>query len=161
VAEKPDLACSSIMSLREEQASGERHVLQITCALAEHPKLGGALMYRRSVIAVWLLSIAACGEAGSTLEMAIDIYLDAGSTQCEKDGASLEQMKDQLVAVGVAFANASCGVDGKVYTAMCGSPDGNIGIFKVSPDELPAVRALGFEALANIPDARRVSCSDR
>lgn len=117
-------------------------------------------MHMRMMIAGSLLSLAACGETNSTLDRTIEVYKDAGSTQCEDDGQSLEAMQKELIDAQIPVAEAACGTDGKMYTAMCGAPDGKIGIFTIDPSDLPPARALGFEALANVPDASRVPCSD-
>lgn len=117
-------------------------------------------MRMRIMLAGALLALSGCTEAGPTaLDGQVGIYQDAGSTQCQDDGLSLEQMQQQLAEADIPFADAACGTDGKMYTAMCGSPDGKIGMFQIAPEHLQQARALGFEALANVPEATEVDCS--
>lgn len=117
-------------------------------------------MHARMVLAGSLLALTGCTEAGpTTLDGTVGIYQDAGSTQCQDDGLSLDQMKQQLEDAGIPFTNAACGTDGRMYSAMCGSPDGKIGLFEIAPEHLQQARALGFEARAKVPDATRVPCS--
>ncbi|MBL4612063.1 MAG: hypothetical protein JKY58_15340 [Pseudomonas sp.] len=117
-------------------------------------------MHMRIVVAGCLLALTGCTEAGPTsVDGQIGIYQDAGSTQCQDDGLSLAQMQQQLEAAEIPFTDAACGTDGRMYTAMCGSPDGKIGLFQIAPQHLQQARALGFEPLAQVPDAAEVDCS--
>jgi hypothetical protein len=119
-------------------------------------------MYMRTLLAGVLLGVAGCTQAGLTsLDGEVEIYLDSGSTQCQDDGLSLEEMQQLLIDVEIPFSDASCGTDGNMYTAMCGSPDGSIGMFQIAPQHLQQARALGFEALAKVPNASRVDCAQR
>lgn len=116
-------------------------------------------MNKRMLVASSLLALTACTEAGPVAPDAqVGIYQDAGSTQCQDDGLSLAQMQQQLAEADIPFTEAACGTDGKMYTAMCGSPDGKIGLFRIAPQHLQQARALGFEALANVPEAAEVDC---
>ncbi|MBL4834415.1 MAG: hypothetical protein JKY26_10650 [Pseudomonas sp.] len=117
-------------------------------------------MHLRICVASALLVLTGCTEADPrTLDGQVGIYQDAGSTQCQEDGLSLEQMQQQLREADIPFADAACGTDGKMYTAMCGSPDGKIGMFQIAPEHLQQARALGFEALANVPEATEQDCA--
>ncbi|GGD07867.1 hypothetical protein [Halopseudomonas salina] len=117
-------------------------------------------MHMRTLLAGSLLALSGCSQAGSTdLVGEVGIYLDSGSTQCRDDGMKLEEMQQLLGDADIPFSAATCGTDGNMYTAMCGSPDGRIGIFQIAPEHLQLARALGFEALANVPDASPVDCS--
>lgn len=117
-------------------------------------------MHMRTLLAGSLLALSGCSQAGPvTLDGKVGIYLDSGSTQCQDDGMTLEEMQQLLVDADIPFSEASCGTDGNMYTAMCGSPDGRIGMFQIAPEHLQLSRALGFEALANVPDASSVDCS--
>lgn len=117
-------------------------------------------MHMGTLLAGALLALSGCTQAGSTtLDGEVGIYLDSGSTQCQDDGMNLEEMQQLLVDADIPFSAATCGTDGNMYTAMCGSPDGRIGIFQIAPEHLQQSRALGFEALANVPDASPVDCS--
>ena len=117
-------------------------------------------MPMRILLAGSLLALTGCTEASPvSLEGKVRIYQDAGSTQCQEDGQSLEQMERQLTDADIPFSAAACGTDGKMYTAMCGSPDGKIGLFEIAPEHLQQARALGFEARANVPDAAETECA--
>ncbi len=99
-------------------------------------------MHMRTFLAGVLLAISGCTQAGlTTLDGEVGIYLDSGSTQCQNDGMSLDEMQQLLVDVDIPFSDATCGRDGNMYTAMCGSPDGSIGMFQIAPENLQQARA--------------------
>ena len=44
------------------------------------------------------------------------------------------------------------------YPAVCGAPDGRIGIFDVEAQQAPLASPLGFAPLSGLPAAVRVAC---
>lgn len=88
----------------------------------------------------------------------VKIYKPQGSLQCQGGGESVSQMRRQLLKVGVKVKKASCGVDGLMYPAVCGAPDGKINIFTINRDGLAKAQAQGFGLLQNLPDAQLTGC---
>ncbi|SKA78294.1 hypothetical protein SAMN02745130_01852 [Thiothrix eikelboomii] len=88
----------------------------------------------------------------------VKIYKSQGSLQCQGGGESVSQMRRQLIKVGVKVKKANCGVDGMMYPAVCGAPDGKINIFTITRDGLAKVQAQGFGLLKNLPDAQLTEC---
>lgn len=88
----------------------------------------------------------------------IKIYKHQGSLQCQGGGEPLAQMRRQLNKLGVRVISGQCGVDGLVYPAVCGAPDGRINIFLIQRQGLSKAQAQGFELLKNLPDAQVTSC---
>ena len=86
------------------------------------------------------------------------VYKYVGSRQCEGGGVPVEKMMRQLSEAGIPVMNLSCGTDGKMYPAMCGAPDGRIGILEVPEGKLSAASALGFAPLTSLPEASKTVC---
>lgn len=98
------------------------------------------------------------GGSGSGTDQTLSVYRYFGSVQCTGGGTSLSALERQLVDAGVRVAAASCGVDGRAYIALCGAPDGRIGVFEVGSQHAALAQALGFSLLSSLPDAVRVPC---
>ena len=103
-------------------------------------------------------TLAACVGAGSVMPQAIvSLYRYAGSVQCTGGGLSLPAMERQLTDAGIQVLSSACGNDG-IYAAVCGAPDGRIGIFEVSAADSQASSVLGFLPLSNLSAATRAAC---
>lgn len=88
----------------------------------------------------------------------VKVYKYLGSVQCSGGGTSPTEMEQMLTTAAIDVASATCGVDGNMYAAMCGAPDGRIGIFEIAPGDLKAATALGFLPLSGLPDANEAPC---
>jgi len=103
-------------------------------------------------------SLTACGGGGGD-ESGSKVFKSMGSLQCSGGGVSLSTLQAQLVAANVQPRSAACGTDGVASAAVCGSPDGRIGIFEIAPTQLAAAAAAGFSPLSNLPAAKTVPCT--
>lgn len=88
----------------------------------------------------------------------VSVYKSLGSLQCGAGGASVDTLEAQLRAAGVAVRATACGTDGRMRPAVCGAPDGRIGIFDVPASQRRQALAQGYSLLASLPDAQRVAC---
>ncbi|HPY40826.1 MAG TPA: hypothetical protein PLM98_09920 [Thiolinea sp.] len=88
----------------------------------------------------------------------IKIYKYQGSLQCQGGGEPLSQMYRQLLKAGVKVIAVNCGVDGLIYPAVCGAPDGHISIFTIPRKSLVKAQAQGFDLLKTLTDAQVVAC---
>lgn len=103
-----------------------------------------------------LASLTACGggdDARST------VFKTMGSRQCSGGGVSLAVLQTQLAAANVQVHSAACGTDGLTTAAVCGAPDGRIGIFEISPDQAAAAAAAGFAPLGTLATAKTIPCT--
>jgi len=105
--------------------------------------------------------LAACGggDDGDTTTTTVAVYKHVGSVQCG-GGLTLSSMEQQLVEAGVRVVTASCGNDGAIHPALCGLPDGRIGIFEVAASHAQAASAIGYVPLSNNPAATTAPCPD-
>lgn len=110
-----------------------------------------------SVVATSLI-LGACADLRTAPAPGISVYKYVGSKQCNGGGVRLETMMRQLSTAGVPVMNVSCGTDGRMYPAMCGAPDGRIGILEIPESKVNAAAALGFAPLSNLPDASKTVC---
>lgn len=109
------------------------------------------------VLAV-VASLAACGGSGEE-DTGIKVFKSMGSLQCSGGGVSLAALQAQLTAANVQVRSAACGTDGQPTPAICGSPDGRIGIFEISAAQGAAAAAAGFTSLSTLPGAKTIPCS--
>jgi len=116
-------------------------------------------MHKLLISVVATLALGACAniERAST-EPHVSVYKYVGSKQCSGGGTTLATMMRQLSDAGIPAINVSCGVDGKMYPAMCGAADGRIGILEVPEAKVSAAAALGFAPLSNLPEASKTVC---
>lgn len=105
-----------------------------------------------------LAFLTACG-GGEDEESSTKVFKAMGSLQCSGGGVSLAALQAQLTAAKVQVGAAACGTDGSVSAAVCGSPDGRIGIFEISPAQAGAAAAAGFAPLSTLPAARTIPCA--
>lgn len=89
----------------------------------------------------------------------VDVYKYQGSRQCEGGGVPLAEMQRQLQALRIPVVNSACGMDGRMYPAVCGSADGRINILSIPSDAVQLAMGQGFFLLSDLPEAQRVNCS--
>ena len=110
-----------------------------------------------SVVA--LATLSACAEFGRVPQApGVSVYKYVGSKQCRGGGMSLATMMRQLSDAGIPAMNVSCGVDGRMYPAMCGAADGRSGILEVPEAKVAAAAARGFAPLSGLPEASKTVC---
>jgi hypothetical protein len=105
-----------------------------------------------------LLLLAALGAACGTVAAPVTVAHPLGSRQCEGPGPAPQSLAQRLIDAGVAVAAVGCGHDGRMRPAVCGAPDGALAVMDIDAAQLPRARELGFQPLADWPDARRVPC---
>ena len=135
----------------------------VTLLLNNYRAPANKLRYRFFKFAGFAAFVAACtiqvscGNTDSTATK-VSVYKYAGSIQCYGGGTTISAMQMQLNHARIPVQTASCGVDGNMYSAVCGAADGIIGVFEVPSTQLQAVTALGFAPLTNLPAAIIVPC---
>jgi len=102
---------------------------------------------------------SACGGGGDNTTAAVAVYKELGSLQCTGGGTSVSALQTQLAVAGIEALAASCGLDGNVHPAVCGAPDGRIGIIDVRPAQAQLATTLGFAMLSTLPAPVRQACS--
>lgn len=105
------------------------------------------------------MMLSACADLGRVAPApGVSVYKYVGSRQCEGGGTPVEKMMRQLSEAGIPVMNVHCGTDGRMYPAMCGAPDGRIGILEVPEGKVSAAAARGFAPLSNLPEASKTVC---
>ena len=109
-----------------------------------------------AVVAACTIQVS-CGNVDSTATK-VTVYKYAGSVQCYGGGTPISAMQMQLNHARIPVHTAACGVDGNMYSAVCGAADGIIGVFEVSSLQQQEATTLGFLPLSNLPAATLVAC---
>lgn len=91
----------------------------------------------------------------------IRYYKSLGSVQCTGGGKSIGELEQELLVSGITVTQTTCGDDGNMHAAVCGAPDGRIGIFEIDPAQARAASVLGFAPLAALPAAAEVPCKEQ
>lgn len=116
-------------------------------------------MSKYLIAVVILAALSACADFGRvTQPPGVNVYKYVGSKQCSGGGTPLATMMRQLSDAGISAMNVNCGTDGRMYPAMCGAPDGRIGILEVPEAKISAAGALGFAPLSSLPEAGKTVC---
>ena len=116
-------------------------------------------MHKRILVMSAAMTLSACADLGRVAPGAgVPVYKYVGSRQCEGGGAPVEKMMRQISEAGIPVMNVHCGTDGRMYPAMCGAPDGRIGILEIPENKVSAAAALGFAPLSNLPEASKTVC---
>lgn len=106
-----------------------------------------------------LASLTACGGGDDEEDAASKVFKSMDSLQCSGGGVSLATLQAQLAAANVQVRSAACGTNGMATPTVCGSPDGRIGIFEISPSQAGAAAAAGFTSLSTLPAAKTIPCT--
>lgn len=89
----------------------------------------------------------------------VEVYTSTGARQCETGGFTLEDRRNELKAAGVQVLAASCGTDGRMYTAVCGGTSSAIYIFTIPAKDWSKVKAT-FDLVSKLPEADKVPCRE-
>lgn len=111
--------------------------------------------------AVLLLAACETTKPGPAQFTYTQVYANTGSVQCEGGGARVPDMAQQMRDEGIDVEMASCGHDGLARTAVCGAPDGSIGVFVIPLADAQRASELGFESFDRLPDARVHPCQEQ
>ena len=78
----------------------------------------------------------------------VEVYKYDGSLQCQRGReTSLEDMARELVDNSIEVKASRKGSDGRVHIAMCGASTGQLNVYSIAAESLPAARKLDFELL--------------
>lgn len=113
---------------------------------------------RVRVFALCALLCACGGGAGNAGTETASVYASLDSTQCGAVKRPVASLSSTLTAGGVTVLSASCGSDGVARGAVCGEPDGRIGVFSVPASQQASAVALGFAPLGDLPGASVGAC---
>jgi len=113
--------------------------------------------FRSSLLALAAL-LPACGGGSEAYNPPVAMYKSFGSVQCTGGGLTLPALERQLIDAGVRVISAKCGLDGNVYAAVCGGPDGRIGIVEIEQQQSQLAATIGFAPLSTLPAATQVPC---
>ena len=78
-----------------------------------------------------------------------EVYASLGTLQCQRNNASQNQMRldaltAQLQQAGVAVKATSRGTDGRMRIQQCGTPDGQVLIFRIATNDVIKAQRLGY-----------------
>ena len=101
---------------------------------------------------------SACTTTPATSATPVAVVKTLGQRQCEGGGTTAAALAQALRDAGVQVLAQACAHDGRMRPAVCGAPDGVMAWFEIPGDQLAKAQALGFVAMASLPDARRQDC---
>lgn len=104
--------------------------------------------------------LVACGAPAARQEAAasVQVVKSLGGRQCEPGGMTLDALAAQLAGAGVMVQRRACGSDGRMRPAVCGAPDGRIGLFTIPAAQQAQAASLQFAPRATLPDAQEAAC---
>ncbi|MDO5530037.1 MAG: hypothetical protein Q4F71_11595 [Paracoccus sp. (in: a-proteobacteria)] len=88
------------------------------------------------------LLMAACDDG--MVRGTATVFKSFGTTQCNPQEGRLEALAAELRGVGVDILDKRAGDDGMMRIALCGAPDGRIGIFTIPETQTQAAASAGF-----------------
>lgn len=100
--------------------------------------------------------VCACA---ATPPATVRVVKSLGALQCQQpradDAATLARA---LSDAGLRLLSTTCGVDGRVYPAVCGAADGHVAVVEIAAADQGAAEGLGFTAMSALPGAQIVPC---
>jgi sugar phosphate isomerase/epimerase len=119
----------------------------------------GAARLRMAALA--LLALGACAsEPAASTETNLRVARPLGSVQCSASGVPVSALARELADRGVKVLGTACATDGRMYAAMCGAPDGRLGVLEIRAADAEAAAALGFKPLEQWRGAATVPCRE-
>lgn len=101
---------------------------------------------------------SACATTPAKPATPVAVVKTLGQRQCEGGGTTAAALAQALREAGVQVLAQACAHDGRMRPAVCGAPDGVMAWFEIPGDQLAKAQALGYVAMASLPDARRQDC---
>jgi len=81
-------------------------------------------------------------------ESSLEVYMYDGTLQCGMGQETpLAEMAEKLSEAGIKVLESRKGGDGLAHIAVCGASTGDINVFRIPREDLPAAQALGFRVL--------------
>ncbi|MDO5706573.1 MAG: hypothetical protein Q4G49_16105 [Paracoccus sp. (in: a-proteobacteria)] len=101
-------------------------------------------MLRLIAVLTLTTTIAGC-DAAAPPRGTIDVFKSYRTTQCGPTAGVYDQLERDLTAAGVTVLAGREDSDGMMRIALCGAPDGLIGVFTIPADHLAKAQAAGFQ----------------
>lgn len=105
------------------------------------------------------MGLAACGGSESGADT-IKVFKSDGSSQCQNDGASVDEMRMELVEAGIDVICGQKANDGGFYCAACGCPTGDINVYTINAANQADAESLGFGPVSDLENYQDRSCSE-
>lgn len=103
------------------------------------------------------LLISACGA--DPADPVVKVFKFDQSKQCEESGITPEDMRKELMTVGVDVLCAQKNHDGRMRPAVCGGGTGAINVFLIHSSNLADATALGYASVAELPGYQDQICA--
>lgn len=88
----------------------------------------------------------------------IKVFKSDQSKQCEARGIAPDDMRQELIQVGVDVLCTHKAYDGMMHASVCGGATGAINVFVIHSDNLGDAKALGFMPVSTLRDYQDVAC---
>ncbi|UAA38708.1 hypothetical protein KIH87_18925 [Paraneptunicella aestuarii] len=88
----------------------------------------------------------------------VKVFKYDNSTQCAKDGITLETMQLELENLGIDVSCAQKGDDGMMRPMVCGAPSGKLNVYKIPADNVADAEAAGFKPVSELKGFRDKPC---
>lgn len=111
---------------------------------------------RRVRAAAALLLVLAASACAAPPAGSVVVVRTLGALQCSGGGQSPAALARVLADAGIPVLSTRCGSDGRMHPAVCGAPDGRVGLFEIAADKVDAAAALGFRAAG--PEVQERPC---
>nr|MBV6629144.1 hypothetical protein [Oceanococcus sp. HetDA_MAG_MS8] len=103
------------------------------------------------------LGLVACGGSDSGAST-IKVFKSDGSSQCQNNGTSVEEMQMELVEAGIDVICGQKGNDGGFYCAACGCPTGDINVYTINAANQADAESLGFGPVSDLENYQDSAC---
>jgi len=88
----------------------------------------------------------------------IKVFKSDQSKQCEANGIAPDDMRQELIQVGVDVLCSQKAYDGMMHASVCEGSTGAINIFVIHKDNLGDAKALGFMPVSTLRDYQDAVC---
>lgn len=89
----------------------------------------------------------------------IKVFKADQSKQCEAQGIAADDMRQELIQVGVDVLCSHKAYDGMMHASVCGGATGAINVFVIHSDDLGDEKALGYMPVSTLRDYQDVACA--
>jgi len=94
----------------------------------------------------------------SSESSSIKVFKSDQSKQCEDQGIAPDDMRQELIQVGVDVLCSHKAYDGMMHASVCGGATGAINVFVIHRDNLGDAKALGYMPVSTLRDYQDVAC---
>jgi len=89
----------------------------------------------------------------------VKVFKSDQSKQCEANGIAPDDMRQELIQVGVDVLCSQKAYDGMMHASVCGGATGAINVFVIHSDDLGDAKALGFMPVSTLRDYQDAACT--